>query len=90
MPITLVGGSDLDVSRIDASSIRIGPGQAGLTGSGNLVLADLNGDGHLDARGLFRPDAAGLSAASTEACLSLDRGAGAVRSCVPLGGLFTE
>ena len=84
MSITVAGSAEVDVRLIDSRSVRIGPDEAPLTGSGRLVKQDFDGDGYLDARGNFRPSEAGLDQNSTELCTSMMFHATTVRSCTEL------
>jgi hypothetical protein len=84
LSFTVAGSAGVDVRLIDDDSVRIGPNQAPLSGSGQFVRQDYNGDGYLDARGSFRPSEAGMDATSTELCTAMTFIGATVRSCTEL------
>jgi hypothetical protein len=67
LPVTILGGADFDVSRIDAATLRLGPAAArpvyDLTDPFVRALhtKDVNGDGRLDLVVHFRSRLAGLT-----------------------------
>lgn len=68
IPVALLGSPDFDVEEIDLESLRAGPDAA--TPRPHPSFEDVNGSGHLDIVAHFPTAGLGLTAGSTELCVS--------------------
>ena len=67
VPIALLSSPNLDATKIDVTLLRAGPGQAAASQS---AKQDINGDGRLDLMVHFPQELLGLTAPSTQLCVS--------------------
>lgn len=70
IPVAILGGTDLDVTTVDVSTLAFGPGEATPVHAAGGHLEDVNDDGHTDLVSHYSTQAAGLAAEATQACVT--------------------
>jgi len=70
VPVTLLGAADFDVTQINRSSLRFGPGSAQPAHKAGGHLADVNGDGYADLVSHYWIADSGLTETSEQACVT--------------------
>jgi hypothetical protein len=68
IPVAVLGSDDVDVSRIDATTLAFGP--AGAAPAHGTHLEDVDEDGFVDLLGHFETGETGIEPGAEEACLS--------------------
>jgi hypothetical protein len=70
IPVTLLGAADFDVTQVNRSSLRFGPGSAQPAHKAGGHLADVNGDGYADLVSHYWVADSGLTETSEQACVT--------------------
>ncbi|MDH5567906.1 MAG: hypothetical protein OEY15_14700, partial [Myxococcales bacterium] len=69
IPAAILGAPDLDVTQIDATSLRFGPGEAAPIHPSGGHTADVNGDGLPDLLSHYRTQEMDIAYGDTEVCV---------------------